>query len=165
MAHASPGRLLVRGGVLPAGWLGKSWACAQLALEARGRRAALLRCGCAVGPRAVSRTVALLERHPAGALTAIPRLWLDSRAEAAVVPIIAQLPVAATLPLALVPRTASPGLSIANGQWLAFTRQAYARIGGHEAVRGEVLEDVLLGRAVKRAGLRLVACAAPHGLS
>jgi hypothetical protein len=32
-------------------------------------------------------------------------------------------------------------------------------------VRGEVLEDVLLGRVVKRSRLRLVACAAPDDLS
>jgi len=165
-ALAAPGRLrLVRGDPLPAGWLGKSWACAQLAREARG--AVLLFCDAdvAAGPRAVSRTVALLQRHAADALTAIPRLRMDGVAEAAAIPIIAQLPVAATLPLALVPCTRSPGLSMANGQWLAFTRDAYARVGGHRGVRAAVLEDVLLGRAVKRAGLRLVAAAAPRDLS
>jgi len=165
-ARGAPDRLrLLRGAPLPAGWLGKSWACAQLAREARGGVLLFCDADVAAGPRAVSRTVALLERHAAGALTAIPRPRLERLAEAAVIPLVAQLPVAATLPLALVPRTAAPGLSMANGQWLAFTRDAYARIGGHASVRGAVLEDVLLGRAVKRAGLRLVAAAAPRDLS
>jgi hypothetical protein len=75
------------------------------------------------------------------------------------------MPVAATLPLALVPRTAAPSLSMANGQWLAFTRDAYAHVGGHAAVRGEVLEDVRLGRAVKRAGHRLVAAVATDDIT
>lgn len=165
LARVDPNRLrVIRGAPLPAGWVGKSWACAQLAREARGEVLLFCDADVAAGPGAVSRTVALLQRHGADAVTAIPRLRMGSLAEAAVIPIIAQLPVAATLPLALVPR-AAPALSMANGQWLAFTRDGYAAIGGHQAVRGAVLEDVLLGRAVKRAGLRLVAAAAPRDLS
>jgi hypothetical protein len=160
------GRLrLVRGADLPAGWLGKCWACAQLAREARGDVLLFADADVAAGPRAVSRTVAAMERHDAPVLTAIPRHRLESWAEAAVVPLVAHLPVAATLPLALVPRTAAPSLSMANGQWLAFRRDAYARAGGHAAVRGQVLEDVHLGRAVKRAGMRLAAVVAAEDLS
>jgi glycosyltransferase involved in cell wall biosynthesis len=165
-AREAPGRLrLIHGAPLPAGWLGKPWACAQLARAARGDVLIFCDADVAVGPRAAARTVALLERHAADAATAIPRPRLEGAAEAAAVPLVAQFPVAAMLPLALVPRTASPRVSMANGQWLAFTRDAYARVGGHAAVRGAVLEDVLLGRAVKRAGLRLVAAAAPHDLA
>jgi chlorobactene glucosyltransferase len=45
--------------------------------------------------------------------------------------------------------------AIANGQFLLFTRAAYERIGGHEAVKDEVVEDLALAQHVKRAGLRL----------
>jgi len=165
-ARRHPDRLrLIGGAALPDGWLGKNWACHQLARAARG--GVLLFCDADVtaGPRAVTRTLALLRREDAGAVTALPRHRLGSWAEAAVVPLIAQMPVAASLPLALVPRTAAPSLSMANGQWLAFTRDAYDRIGGHAAVRGEVLEDVHLGRAVKRAGHRLAAAVATDDLS
>ena len=166
LARESGGRLrLVRGAALPDGWLGKSWACAQLADQAFGDVLLFCDADVAAGPCAVRRTVALLRRHAAGAVTAIPRHRLGTWAEASVVPIVAQLPVAATLPLALVPRTAAPSLSMANGQWLAFTRKAYERIGGHASVRDQVLEDVLLGRAVKCAGLRLVAAVATRDLS
>jgi len=165
-ARDHPARLRsMRGEALPDGWLGKNWACAQLAREARGDILLFCDADVTAGPRAVSRTAALMRRHAAGVATAMPRHHLGTWAEAAVVPLIAQLPVAATLPLALVPRTAAPSLSMANGQWLAFTREAYDRIGGHAAVRGEVLEDVHLGRAAKRAGLRLVAAVAPADLS
>jgi hypothetical protein len=34
-------------------------------------------------------------------------------------------------------------------------RDAYEAVGGHAAVRGEVLEDVLLARLVKQAGYRI----------
>ncbi|HSU14336.1 glycosyltransferase [Longimicrobium sp.] len=156
---------VVRGADLPPGWLGKCWACAQLAREARGDVLLFCDADVAAGPRAVARTVAAMERHDATVVTAIPRHRLETWAEAAVVPLVAQLPVAATLPLALVPRVPAPSLSMANGQWLAFKRDAYAWAGGHASVRGEVLEDVHLGRAAKRAGLRLVATVAASDLS
>jgi glycosyltransferase involved in cell wall biosynthesis len=166
LARLHPGRLrVVEGAPLRAGWLGKNWACDQLAREARGDVLLFCDADVAAGPLAVARTLALMQRMGADALTALSRHRFGTLAEAAAVPLIAQLPVAAMLPLWLVPRTAAPSLSMGNGQWLAFTRDAYDRVGGHAAVRGEVLEDVHLARAVKRAGLRLAAALATEDLS
>lgn len=44
--------------------------------------------------------------------------------------------------------------AFANGQFIMLTREAYAQIGGHESIRGEVLEDVALSRRVFAANLR-----------
>jgi hypothetical protein len=107
-------------------------------------------------PGALDRTLAAMQSAGAGAVTVIPRHRLDGWMESAVVPLVAQLPVLALLPLPLVPRVRAPSLSMANGQWLAFTRTAYGACGGHAAVRGTVLEDVALGRRVKEAGHRLL---------
>lgn len=156
---------LLPGEPLPAGWLGKNWACHQLARAARGEL--LLFCDADVfaRPDALPRTVALLRRERADAVTAIPRQIFSGWAEAAVIPLVLHLPVLALLPLRLVGRLPSPSLSMANGQWLAFRREAYDAVGGHAAVRGEVVEDVALGRRVKAAGLRLVAAVAPGPLA
>src|SRR5207245_2290888 len=43
----------------------------------------------------------------------------------------------------------------ANGQYLLIRRNVYEQIGGHAAVRDEVLEDVALARLAKSAGFRL----------
>ena len=43
----------------------------------------------------------------------------------------------------------------ANGQYLLVRRNVYEQIGGHAAVRDEVLEDVALARLAKSAGFRL----------
>jgi hypothetical protein len=51
----------------------------------------------------------------------------------------------------------------ANGQYLLIRREEYARIGGHAAVAGEVLEDVALARIAKQAGIRLH-FASGHGI-
>ncbi|MFM8430645.1 MAG: glycosyltransferase, partial [Holophagaceae bacterium] len=42
----------------------------------------------------------------------------------------------------------------ANGQFMVFDANAHRQIGGHAAVRDNVLEDVGLMRAVKAAGLQ-----------
>src|SRR5690606_308694 len=114
------GRLrLLRGRPLPAGWLGKSWACHQLAEAARGEVLVFCDADVTVHPGALPRTIAAMERAEAGALTALPRQRLGTWAESAVVPLVAHLPVLALLPLPLVPRVRAPSLSMANGQWLA----------------------------------------------
>lgn len=156
------GRLTVlRGTEPPPGWVGKNWACHQLAEASTGEILVFCDADVDAAPAAVRATVAMMRRHAAGALTALPRQRLEGWAQAAVVPVVAQLPVLALLPMRLIPVVRAPSLSMANGQWLAFTRAAYDACGGHAAVRGEVLEDVALGRRVKAAGHRLVACVAP----
>jgi hypothetical protein len=44
----------------------------------------------------------------------------------------------------------------ANGQYLMIRREAYEAIGGHEAVAGEVLEDVALAKRAKAAGIPIL---------
>ena len=41
----------------------------------------------------------------------------------------------------------------ANGQFILVRREDYLKLGGHEAVRSQVLEDVELARAADRAGI------------
>ncbi|HSM60775.1 MAG TPA: glycosyltransferase, partial [Longimicrobiales bacterium] len=45
--------------------------------------------------------------------------------------------------------------AIANGQYLLFRREAYEALGGHEAVSGDVVEDLALAQLVVRSGRRL----------
>jgi chlorobactene glucosyltransferase len=59
------------------------------------------------------------------------------------------------LPFPLVHLTGSPKLAMANGQFMLFRRGAYERIGGHEAVKDALVEDVWLARRIKQFRLRL----------
>ena len=59
------------------------------------------------------------------------------------------------LPLRAMERSPRPSLAAAGGQFLVVDRAGYDRAGGHAAVRGEVLEDIALARAVKRTGGRI----------
>jgi chlorobactene glucosyltransferase len=60
------------------------------------------------------------------------------------------------LPIWLVGRSPRPSFSAANGQFMLFRREAYEQIGGHEAVRQVVLEDVILARRIKMSGLKAI---------
>ena len=59
-----------------------------------------------------------------------------------------------TLPLRLAEHSPRESLVAANGQLLVVDAAAYRSAGGHDAVRGEVLDDVALLRAFKRSGAR-----------
>lgn len=164
-ARSDPRVTLIQGAEPPAGWTGKNWACHQLAHHAGGE--ILLFCDADVrpGPAAVARTVASMERAGADALTAIPRHERGGWFEQAVIPLVATVPILALLPLRLVRWRRFRSLSVGNGQWFAWRRAAYRRVGGHRRVRGDILEDVRLGRLAKAAGLRLTAVLAGRDLA
>ena len=52
-------------------------------------------------------------------------------------------------------RSSRPSLAANGGQLFAVRADAYARAGGHKAVRTEILEDIELSRQVKRTGGRI----------
>ncbi|HSH45488.1 MAG TPA: glycosyltransferase family 2 protein, partial [Longimicrobiales bacterium] len=139
----------------PDGWLGKPWACHQLARAARGEVLAFCDADVSAAPSAVRRTLGALEAADAGALTCLPRQRTRHQGVAAAVPLVTQLPILSLLPLSLVPGATSPSLTTGNGQWFALTRTAYGACGGHAAVRDQVVEDVALARRVKASGQRL----------
>jgi chlorobactene glucosyltransferase len=47
-------------------------------------------------------------------------------------------------------------VSAANGQYILVRREIYERIGGHEAVKSSILEDVELARRIKSAGGKIL---------
>jgi chlorobactene glucosyltransferase len=155
---AASGRArLIDGRPLPAGWLGKNWACQQLAEEATGDILVFCDADVRPAPGAIAATVGCMRAFRADAATGLPRQITGTWSEKAVLPVLLGLPLMGFLPLAQVPRLRSPLVSIGCGQWFAFTRAAYEALGGHAAVRREVVEDLALGRRVKEAGFTLVA--------
>jgi hypothetical protein len=142
---------VVDGAPLPAGWTGKPWACAQGVRRARGIWLLFLDADVRLAPGAVAAAVALAEELRVEALTAFPRLETGTAIERAVLPLAAVLMQTAVIPswAARSPRT---DLAIGVGAFLLVRRDAYLAAGGHEAVRGEVVEDLALARNLKRAG-------------
>ncbi len=170
---------LVSAGPLPDGWLGKPHACAVGAAASRdggegsgregsgregsGREGAaspgddeilvFVDADVRLFPDAVAAAVAVLDEHGLDLVSPWPRPLTEGPAERLVQPLSPWLWIT-TLPLRLAERSSRPSLAAANGQFLVMTRRGYDRAGGHAAVRGEVLEDIALLRAVKRSGGR-----------
>lgn len=144
---------LIAGDPLPDGWLGKPHACQALAGHARPSSTVLVFVDADVvlAPGAVGSCVALLRSSGVDLLSPYPRITGAGR----LVQPLLQWTWLTFLPLRAMERSPRPSLAAAGGQLLVADRAGYARAGGHAAVRGAVLEDIGLARAVKRAGGRI----------
>lgn len=143
---------VLTGRPLTPGWLGKPHACQQLADAAAPTSDVLVFVDADVvlAPHAVAATVALLDETGLDLVCPYPRQ--EAPGATRLVQPLLQWSWLTFLPLRLAERSPRPSLSGANGQLLAVRRSAYDRSGGHGAVKGEVVEDLALLRAVKRAG-------------
>lgn len=144
---------VMAGRPLPSDWMGKHWACHQLAQAAGGSLLLFTDADTRHHPYALRDAVAALQAEEADLLTALPCEEVLSWAEKLVVPII-PWSLFAFLPLGLAHRSSRPALSATIGQFMLFRRQTYEQIGGHQAVRQETVDDIALGRLVKAQGLR-----------
>jgi len=153
-ANGDPYLKALTGAALPAGWLGKNWACQQLAQAARGEWLIFTDADVCWQPDALAALIAEIERTQADLLTVWPTQYTKTWGERLVVPLMS-LAILGYLPLPLVHHTSWPAFAAANGQCLAFRRRAYEKIGGHAAVRDRIIEDVALARRIKTAGFRL----------
>jgi hypothetical protein len=144
---------LLHGKPLPAQWLGKPYACAQLAAAANSASTVLVFVDADVilTPDAVRRAISLMRASGLDLVCPYPRQQVTGVAQRLVQPLL-QWSWATTLPLRRAERSSRPSLAAANGQFLLVDRAVYDRAGGHGAVRGEVLEDIALLRAVKAVG-------------
>ena len=155
-AHADPRLTTVRGDGPPAGWVGKPHALYQAAKRATGGVFVFLDADALlVGDGALAALVGRWVENggPGTALTGLPR-YLD-RGPGALLTSLVPFAVLAALPVWLVPRTRSASLSALNGQVWLLGADDYRRLEPHRAVRDEVLEDVMIGRFLKRSGVRL----------
>ena len=155
LARRYPNVRLLHGGELPPNWHGKANACAQLAKAASGEWLLFVDADAVLAPQCVSVTLRQARERRADLLTMIPTSLVGGIGEALLLPII-PLTFAAFLPLGLVMNHPSPVFAGALGQFLLFRRDAYLRIGGHAAVRTDIVEDIQLSRLIKRHGGRLV---------
>lgn len=155
-AHADPRLVAVRGDGPPPGWVGKVHALYEATRRATGDVFVFLDADARLrDDRALGRLVGRWAANggPGTALSGLPR-YLD-RGPAALLTSLVPFALLAALPVPLVPRTARPSLGALNGQVWVLGAADYRRIEPHAAHRGDVLEDVLIGRTLKREGVRL----------
>jgi hypothetical protein len=149
---------VVRGGELPAGWVGKPHALHCLSAAARGEFLLNIDADVTLRHDGVLRMLSLIGpggETGAAIVTAVPRQRTGSFAERLMIPLL-HLSYVAWLPMALIPRTRDPRVLAANGQLLLVRRSALESIGGWARVRAALVDDMALCRAVKADGGRVV---------
>lgn len=147
------GARVIAGKPPPDGWLGKPWACAQLASSVEGDVLVFVDADVEVSPGAVAAAVALLREAALDIVCPFPRQLALTAAERLVQPLL-QWSWLTTLPLGLAETSPRPSLTAACGQFVVVRRAALERAGGFAAVRDAVLDDIALVRAIKAAGGR-----------
>ena len=145
------------------GFTGKNNACWAGAQRARGSWMLFTDADTLHEPGDLSRAIHEAEKYHASLLSYSPRQLVTGFWQQALMPLVFS-ELASVYPPKQVSDPASP-LAAANGQFLLVERDAYFSIGGHRAVGKDILEDVALARAFKRAHYRIRFRYAPDALT
>lgn len=167
---AAHGAKVVTAPPLPAGWVGKPWACHQGAEASTGTHLLFLDADTWLAPDGLGRLLAEYGEG-IGLLSVAPHHETREPYEQ----LSAGFNLAAAMGTgAFAPRAARRSATAAFGPCLLTSVVGYRRAGGHAAVRDRVVEDAALARRYRAAGLP-VSCLAggdavgfrmyPHGLA
>jgi 4,4'-diaponeurosporenoate glycosyltransferase len=151
VAATRPGVEVVAAPPLPTGWAGKCWACHTGALGLDAGTVVFVDADVRLAPDALGRVVA--HRAATGGLVSVQPWHAVERSyeqASAVFNVVSIMGSAAGSRRA---RRPGPGTSAAFGPLLAASVEDYRAVGGHDAVRDRVAEDLALGRRFRDAGL------------
>lgn len=148
---------IFRGENLPAGWLGKNFACYQLAQQAQGDYLLFLDADVRLGQKGIGQALTMSQQKQTDLLSVFPRQVMLTAGEKATVPLMTYI-LLTLLPLQLVYQVSSQSaLAAANGQFMLFNAESYRKLQPHRTVRNDVVEDVAISRLYKKSCQR-VAC-------
>jgi glycosyltransferase involved in cell wall biosynthesis len=137
---------------LPDGWLGKTHAMALAAREARTDYLLFTDADVLFAPSALRLSLASAVASRADHFILLPTTIIHRWDEAALLAFFQTFALWQPRPWRVADPTAPDALGI--GAFNLLRRDAYEKIGGFEALRMQIVEDLALGRLVKRARLR-----------
>jgi hypothetical protein len=152
---ANAGAIVIKGGTLPEGWTGKNYACNNLAEAATEDSDAKWLLFLDADTRPASdfipalRGMAATVRPGVGVLSGFPTVLPGRGVEPLFLAWVGWL-LLATNPFGLSARTGIGHSQFTNGQSTLWRSEVYTRLWPNRQVRSAVLEDVLLGRLLKR---------------
>jgi hopene-associated glycosyltransferase HpnB len=148
IAGKAPHLQVIRGQPKPEGWSGKLWALSQGIAATRAPVLLLTDADIVHDPRHLSSLVARLTHPPVAMASEMVMLSCASFAERALVPAFVYF-FQMLYPFARVNDPSSKVAAAAGGTVL-IRRDALQRAGGIEAIKGALIDDVTLAKAVKR---------------
>lgn len=137
---------------LPAGWLGKNHAMHCASQAARGRFLLFTDGDIHYQPGAISAAIAWMQRHQLKHFCMLPKMIPGSLLENVLTNFFGMC-FAMGMQLHLL-RTRFPLSYAGVGAFNMVEAEFYRRAGGHEPIRMDVLDDVKLGKLMKRSGGR-----------
>ena len=148
---------------LPEDWLGKNFACHQLAQKASGKYLIFLDADVELSKDALTKAVAFFQQKRLSLLSVFPHQKMESFSEQITVPVMNWI-LQSLLPMILVQKTGTSSLSAANGQFMMFDAENYRNVQWHSKVRNQNVEDIRLARMVKAIGLKMAVLLGNHDI-
>lgn len=149
---------LVKNNGLPPGWLGKNYALHRGAQLARGEFLLCLDADVRLSPDCLRYAMQHALDYESDLLTMLPVIQCAGFWEKVILPICGEIFLWTLIPLRRPLRRMAghrPPKPVAFGGFLLFKKETYEKIGGHERVKGSIIEDIDLARAIQRTGHRL----------
>ena len=138
---------------LPKGWLGKNFACHQLAIQSKAKYLVFIDADVRLKKGAISNSIEFLEKNGWDFISPYPRQKTSSLLQFLIQPLL-QWSWFATIPFAFAYKRPNRSMAVANGQFFIIRRDAYLQSGGHKSIKGEVLDDIELARALISHGFK-----------
>ncbi|KAA8482561.1 chlorobactene glucosyltransferase [Arcticibacter tournemirensis] len=139
---------VVRGEPLPEGWLGKNFACHQLAHLAVGRYLLFLDADTFISPGLINNSINRMKMGKLTLLSLFTNQVMSTLGEWMVVPLMHFL-LLNLLPLRLVRLTRNTAFSAASGQFMLFDASNYHSHHWHAQVKDRVVEDIAIMKLIK----------------
>jgi glycosyltransferase involved in cell wall biosynthesis len=144
---------IFQGRELPHGWLGKSFACHQLAVASDGKYLVFIDADVRLNEGAINSAIFFMEKMRWDFISAYPRQLSSGFLQRLIQPLL-QWSWFATVPMFYSYRKPNKSMAVANGQFFVIKRDAYLTSGGHKAIKGEVIEDMELARNLIGSGYK-----------
>jgi hypothetical protein len=144
---------VVPGEQVPAGWVGKNFACAQLAAAASHRLLLFVDADVRLAPDAAAALAHELRASGAQLISGVPRQEVRTFSEQLLIPLI-QFVLLGYLPFDRMRGSSHPAYATACGQLIMVDRDAYEKCGGHGAICHSVHDGLALPKAFRHAGAR-----------
>lgn len=155
LAHIDDSRLtIIKGKPLPAGWMGKSWACHQLSQLVKGDILVFTDADVQWSPDALTAIIRYMLQQDADLFTVWSTQETITPTERLTVPLMA-FAILTYLPTFMTHHSPFSVFAAANGQCMVWKRSAYDALGGHKVVANSVLDDVDFARHVKKENYKL----------
>ena len=142
---------VIKGKRLPHDWLGKNYACYQLAKEAQGDYFLFLDADEQVYKSLINSAVHRMHLFNLGLLSLFTNQQMDTIGERSVVPIMHYI-LLNLLPLRLVYLVKNSSVAAASGQFMLFDAALYRNKQWHKQAKDKVVEDVEIMKLVKSSG-------------